>query len=128
MNRHSSMDARLLQGLYFGPSQGLDKLSVVYELICRICILCVRVIKGLPGDKDPLTELFNGRRRNHANCLIDNLVRQPVWLVHERIRRKRTKLSQIHSSILGIFFNEWDNSECDVRISVQFDTPYISGG
>src|SRR6267154_3180287 len=101
MSSHGSMDPRLLQGLYFGPSQGLDKLSVVYELICRIRILCVRVIEGLHGDKDNLTELFNGRRRDNANCLIDNLVRQPVRLVHKRIRWKNTKLSQIHSSVLG---------------------------
>jgi hypothetical protein len=86
MNSHGSMDPRLLQGLYFGPSQGLDKLTVVYELICRIRILCVRVIGGLPGDKDTLTELLNGRRRDHANCLIDHLVRQPVRLIHKRIR------------------------------------------
>jgi hypothetical protein len=104
MNSYGSMDPRLLQGLYFGPSQGLDKLTVVYEFICRIRILCVRVIEGLPGGKDTLTELFNGRRRDYANCLIDNLVRQPVRLVHKRIRWKRTKLSQIHSSVLGSVF------------------------
>jgi hypothetical protein len=104
MNSHGSMDPRLLQGLYFGPSQGLDKLTVVYELICRIRILCICVIGGLPGDIVTLTELFNGRRRDHADCLIDNLVRQPVRLVHKRIRRKRTKLSQIHSSVLGSAF------------------------
>lgn len=104
MNSHRSMDPRLLQGFYFGPSQGLDKLTVVYELICRIRILCVCVIEGLPGNKDSLTELFNSRRRDHANCLIDNLVRQPVRLVHKRIRRKRTKLSQIHSSVLRTVF------------------------
>jgi hypothetical protein len=44
------MDPRLLQSLYFDPSQGLDKLTVVYELICRIRILCVHVIKGLVGE------------------------------------------------------------------------------
>ena len=82
------MDPRLLQGLYLGPSQGLDKLSVVYELICRFRVLCVRVIEGLPEHKDTLTELFNGRRWDHANCLIDNFVRQPVRLVHKRIRWK----------------------------------------
>lgn len=98
------MDPRLLQSLYFDPSQGLDKLTVVYELIRRIRILCVHVIKGLPGDEDTLTELFNGRRRDHANCLIGNLVCQPVRLVHKRIRWKRTKLSQIHSSVLGSVF------------------------
>lgn len=110
------MDPRLLQGLYFGPSQGLDKLTVVYELICRIRILCVRVIEGLPEDKDSLTKLLNGRRRDHANCLIENFVCQPVRLVHKRIRWKRTKLSQIHSSVWRSVFNEWDNSERDVRI------------
>jgi hypothetical protein len=98
------MHPRLLQGLYFGPSQRLDKLAVVYELICRIRILCVRVIEGLPGDEDTLTELFNGRRRDHANCLIGNLVRQPVRLAHKRIRWKRTKLSQIHCSVLWTVF------------------------
>jgi len=41
MNGHGSVYPRLLQGLYFGPSQGLDKLTVVYELICRIRILCL---------------------------------------------------------------------------------------
>jgi hypothetical protein len=118
MNGHGSVYPRLLQGLYFGPGQGLDKLTVVYELICRIRILCVLVIECLPGDKDTLTELFNGRRWDHANCLIDNLVRQPVRLVHKRIRWKRTKLSQIHSSALGSVVYEWDNHECDVRISL----------
>jgi hypothetical protein len=118
MNGHGSMDPRLLQGLYFGPSQGLDKLTVVYELIGRIRILCARVIEGLPGDKDTRTEFFNGRWRDHANCLIGNLVRQPVRLVHKRIRWKRTKLSQIHSSVLSSVFNEWDNSGGDVRISL----------
>jgi hypothetical protein len=104
MNSHGSMDPRLLQGLYFGPSQGLDKLTVVYELICRIRILCVRVIDGVPGEKDALTELLNGRRGDHVDCLIDNLVCPPIWLVHKRIRWKRTKLSQIHSSVLGSVF------------------------
>ena len=105
MNSHGSMHTRLLQGLYLGPSQRLDKLAVVYELICRIRILCVRVIKGLPEDEYTLTEFFNGRRRDHANCLIDNLVREPVRLVHKRICWKRTKLSQIHCSILGTVFS-----------------------
>ena len=95
------MDPRLLQGLDFDPSQGLDKLTVVYELMCRLRILCVGVIEGLPGNEGTPTELFNGRRWDHANCLIDNLVRQPVRLVHKRIRWKRTKLSQIHSSGFG---------------------------
>lgn len=104
MNSHGSMHPRLLQGLYFDPSQGLDKLAVVYEFICRIRILCVRVIEGLLGDKDTLTELFNGRRGDRINCLIGNLVRQPVRLVHERIRWKRTKLSKIHSSVLRSVF------------------------
>ncbi|SRR6266852_1100666 len=86
----------------------------------------VFVIECLPGDKDALTELFNGRWWDHANCLIDNLVRQPVRLVHKRIRLKRTKLSQIHSSALGSVFNKWDNYECDVRINLEFETLYIS--
>lgn len=104
MNSHGSVDPRLLQGLYFGPSQGLDKLAVVYELICRTRILCFHVIEDLPGDKVTLTELFNGRRRDHADCLIDNLVRQPVRLVHKRICWKRTNLSQTHCSVLGSVF------------------------
>lgn len=54
MNGHGSMDPRLLQGLYFGRGQGLDKLSVVYQLICRISILYVHVIEGLPGGKNTL--------------------------------------------------------------------------
>ena len=33
------MNARLFQGFYFGSSQGLDELSVIDELICRIRIL-----------------------------------------------------------------------------------------
>jgi len=98
------MYPRLLQGLYFGPRQRLDKLAVVYELICRIRILCVRVIESLTRNEDTLTELFNCTRRDHANRLIDNLVRQPVRLVHKRIRWKRTKLSQIHCSVLVTVF------------------------
>jgi len=104
VDNHGGMDSRLLQGLYFGSGQGLDKLSVVYELICRIRILCVCVIEGLSWDKDILTELFNGGRRDHTDCLIDNLVRQPVRLVHKRIRWKRAKLSQIHGSVLETVF------------------------
>lgn len=49
MNSHGSMDSRLLQGLYFGCSQGLHKLSVVYELICRIGVLYVHVIERKLG-------------------------------------------------------------------------------
>jgi hypothetical protein len=112
------MDPRLLQGLYFGPSQGLDKLAVVYELICRIRVRCVRVIEGVLEDEDSHTELLNGRRRDHANCLIENLVCQPVRLIHKRIRWKRTKFSQIHRSVSWSVFNEWDNSERDVRINL----------
>ena len=41
------MNTRLLQGFYFGSSQGLDKLSVIDELICRIGILCFRVTERL---------------------------------------------------------------------------------
>jgi hypothetical protein len=33
------MNTRLLQGFYFSSSQGLDKLSVIDELICPISIL-----------------------------------------------------------------------------------------
>ncbi len=39
MNSYSSMDPRLLPCLYFDRSQGLDKLTVIYELICRVSIL-----------------------------------------------------------------------------------------
>jgi len=45
------MNTRLLQGFYFGSGQGLDKLSIIDELICRIGIICCRVIEGLLGAK-----------------------------------------------------------------------------
>ena len=51
MNSHGGMDPRLLQGLYFGCSQGLDKLPVIYEFICGIGILCVHDIEGYQGIK-----------------------------------------------------------------------------
>jgi len=45
------MNTRLFQGFYFGSSQGLDKLSVIDELICRIGVLCFRVNERLLGVK-----------------------------------------------------------------------------
>ena len=45
------MNTRLLQGFYFGSSQGLDKLSVIDELICGIGIICCHVIERLLGAK-----------------------------------------------------------------------------
>lgn len=83
-------------------------------------------LKGwLPGNKDTLTKFFNGRRRNHADCLIDNLICQPVWLAYKRLRWKGTKFSQIHQSA-GIKLSGVGNSECDVRISLEFATLCIS--
>ena len=48
------MNTRLLQGFYFSSSQGLDKLSVIDEFICRIGILCVHIIERLLSKKNIL--------------------------------------------------------------------------
>lgn len=39
------MNPRLLQGFNFDTSQGLDELSIIDELVCRISILCIHIIE-----------------------------------------------------------------------------------
>lgn len=99
---HGSVYPRLLQSLYFGCSQGLYKLSIVYELICRLGILCDRIIERLLDGKNILfTKFLNGRWRDNGDRLINDFICQTVRLVYKRIRKKRAKFSQIYHPAQG---------------------------
>jgi hypothetical protein len=118
MSSHCSMDPRLLQGLYFGSSQGLDKLTIVYELICRIRILCVRVIEGLPEDKYSLPSSSTAGGGITLIVLLTTSYVSPYGWFTSASDGKEPNFPRFTVLFCGQSFNEWDNSERDVRISL----------
>ena len=95
------MQSRLLESLYLLYCQRLDVLTIVYQLIGGIRILCsfFRVITRSRRQRNVHTYFLHRAGRQHLQLLADNLISQTEWLANKFARGERPELPKVYCPV-----------------------------